>query len=293
VAHKIAPLTWEPLVPHGDYPGMSVARRGAQMRSQPDLSIVIPAFNEQGRLEPTLRSYLAYCRRQARNVELVIVDDGSTDGTTPLVDRLAAEFPELRLIRLAQNEGKGYAVRSGVVNARGSRILFADADGATPLDQIERLEAALDAGADVAIGSRALDAADGLVEARIHRRVIGRAFHLLVRLAGVNGIADTQCGFKLFRGPVAHTLFSRMRTSGFSFDVEVLMMAAVSGYRIAEVPVRWTHQPGSRVNLVSDSGRMAWDLVRIRWWRLQGLYATPHVSPWAAPMEPQPVRVSS
>lgn len=255
------------------------------MRPQPDLSIVIPAFNEQERLEPTLRAYLAHCRGQGRDVEVIVVDDGSTDGTTALVERLATEFPQLRLVRLAQNQGKGYAVRSGVVNARGRRILFADADGATCLEEVERLEAAIDAGADVAIGSRALHGTGVEVRARVHRRLIGRMFHLLVRLTGVADIADTQCGFKLFRGPAAHALFSRMRTTGFSFDVEVLMMAGLCGYRIAEVPVNWTHQPGSRVNLVTDSGRMAWDLVRMRLWRLQRRYEAPHLSPWAGPSE--------
>jgi len=255
------------------------------MRPQPELSIIIPAYNEQRRLEPTLRAYLGYCRQRGRNVEVIVVDDGSTDHTTSLVERLAGEFSELRLIRLAQNEGKGYAVRSGVVNARGARILFADADGATPIGELERLEAALNEGADIAIGSRALQAADTAVHATIHRRFIGRTFHLLVRLAGVSGIADTQCGFKLFRGPVAHALFSRMRTTGFSFDVEVLMAASLCHYRIAEVPVNWTHQPGSRVNLVTDSFHMACDLVRMRLWRLQGRYAAPHLSPWLASAE--------
>ena len=263
------------------------------MRPQPDLSIIIPAFNEQGRLEHTLRAYLGYCHRRARNVEVIVVDDGSIDGTALLVEGLTDEFAELRLIRLAQNGGKGYAVRSGVVNARGTRILFADADGATPIGELERLETALDGGADLAIGSRAVQAADVRVRATVHRRLIGRAFHLLVRLAGVAGIADTQCGFKLFRGPVAHALFSRMRTTGFSFDVEVLMMAGLCGYQIAEVPVNWTHQPGSQVNLVTDSGRMAWDLVRMRVWRLQGRYKMPHLNPWAASADSaQPVRLA-
>ena len=254
------------------------------MRAQPDLSIVIPAYNEQDRLEPTVRSYLGYCREARVNAELIVVDDGSTDGTTAVVERLAGEFEELRLIRLAQNQGKGYAVRSGVVNARGRRILFADADGATPIEEVERLAAALDAGADVAIGSRALAASDVQVRSRLHRRLIGRAFHLLVRLSGVPHIADTQCGFKLFRGPVAHALFSRMRTTGFSFDVEVLLMAGLCRFRIAEVPVNWTHQPGSRVNLITDSARMAGDLLRIRFRTLRGRYALPHVAPWS-PLE--------
>jgi dolichyl-phosphate beta-glucosyltransferase len=254
------------------------------MPRQPDLSIVIPAYNEQGRLEPTLRAYLGYCRDARRDVEMIVVDDGSTDGTTSLVESLSGEFPELRLLRLAQNQGKGYAVRSGVVNARGRRLLFADADGATPIGEVERLDAALDAGADVAIGSRALAAGDVRVRSRLHRRLIGRTFHLLVRLSGVDGIADTQCGFKLFRGPVAHALFSRMRTSGFSFDVEVLLMARLCGFDIAEVPVNWTHQPGSRVNLVTDPMRMAGDLVRIRLRTLKGQYALPHLAPWS-PLE--------
>src|SRR5262249_889283 len=169
---------------------------GCLMRPQPELSIIIPAYNEQGRIEPTLRAYLGYCQEQERNVELIVVDDGSTDGTTSTVERLAEEYSELRLIRLAENRGKGYAVRSGIVNAHGRRILFADADGATPISELERLEAAINAGADVAIGSRVLQSADVKVQTRLHRRLIGRAFHLLVRIAGVADITDTQCGFK-------------------------------------------------------------------------------------------------
>jgi dolichyl-phosphate beta-glucosyltransferase len=248
------------------------------MRPQPELSIVIPAFNEQDRLERTVRSYLSYFRRRGTQVEAVVVDDGSLDGTAALVERLGGEFDELRLIRLAENQGKGFAVRSGVVNARGARVLFADADGATPVEEIERLESAIAAGADVAIGSRALRSTSVRVSTRIHRRIVGRAFHLLVRCCGVDGVADTQCGFKLFRGPVAQLLFSRMRMTGFSFDVELLVMARLTGYRVAEVPVNWAHQPGSRVNLMTDSARMAWDLVRINASRMRGDYRTPHVA---------------
>jgi dolichyl-phosphate beta-glucosyltransferase len=256
------------------------------MRSQPDLSIVIPAFNEEDRLEPALRRYLAYCRATARSVELIVVDDGSVDGTSLLVEQLTEEFPELRLIRLAENRGKGYAVRSGVVNARGHTVLFADADGATPMSEIERLEAALAAGADIAIGSRALDASDVKVTAMRYRRVIGRVFHALVGALTVRGIRDTQCGFKLFRGPVAHDLFSRMRMNGFSFDVEVLMMAQRRDYRIAEIPVNWTHQPGSKVNLALDSLRMLRDLFVIRSRYLRGEYNAPHLSPWFSEGQP-------
>lgn len=250
------------------------------MREQPTFSVIIPAYNEQGRLEATLRSYLAYFRTRGAPIEAIVVDDGSVDATAALVTRLAGEFDELRLIRLAQNQGKGYAVRTGVVNARGHLILFADADGATPIAEIERLETAIGSGADVAIGSRALRSDDVEIRSRVHRRIIGRMFHSLVRLCGVSDITDTQCGFKLFRGNAAHVLFSRMRTAGFSFDVEVLLMARLCGFGIAEVPVNWEHQPGSRVNLLTDSARMAWDLMRIRLRHLRGDYRTPHVAPW-------------
>ena len=249
------------------------------MRPEPDLSIVVPAFNEEDRLEPTLRSYLGYCRATARSVELIVVDDGSVDGTSHRVEQLAGEFPELRLIRLAENRGKGFAVRSGVVNARGRRVLFADADGATPINEIERLEAALHDRNDVAIGSRAIAARDVRVNAKLYRRIIGRVFHGMVETLTVRGIRDTQCGFKLFRGPVAHDLFSRMRMRGFSFDVELLMMAQRRGYRIAEVPVNWTHQPGSKVNLALDSMLMMRDLFIIRGRYFRGEYNAPHLSP--------------
>lgn len=250
------------------------------MTAAPRLSIVVPAYNEEARLEPTVRDIVRYCREHQRRFEVLVVDDGSRDGTSTIVNRLAGELPEVRLIRLPQNHGKGYAVRSGIVNARGRNILFTDADGATPIDQLPRLEAALGGGADIAIGSRALRDTGVKVDSKWYRRIMGRGFHKLVEVLAVSGLQDTQCGFKLFRGPVAQDLFSRMRMTGFSFDVEVLVMAERHGYRIAEVPVNWVHQPGSRVNLVLDSLRMTRDLVRIRRHCLAGSYRTPHVAAW-------------
>jgi len=241
---------------------------------------VVPAYNEEARIEPTVRDIVRYCRLQERRFEVIVVDDGSRDGTSATVDRLTDACPEIRLIRLAQNHGKGYAVRSGVVNARGRTILFADADGATPIEELARLDAALEAGADIAIGSRALRDAAVKVDAKWYRRFMGRSFHRLVEWLAVRGFQDTQCGFKLFRSPVAQDLFSRMRMTGFSFDVELLVMAQRQGYRVAEVPVNWVHQPGSRVNLVVDSLRMARDLVLIRRRCLTGGYRTPHVTAW-------------
>jgi dolichyl-phosphate beta-glucosyltransferase len=245
----------------------------------PDLSIVIPAFNEEARLGPTLRDIVGYLDGRGLGAEVIVVDDGSTDGTSELVTRLSEELPAVRLLRLARNRGKGYAVRSGVLNARGRFVLFADADGATPIGEIERLEEALDRGADIAIGSRALRRAGIRVRAKLYRRVIGRAFHGLVSVVTVKGIADTQCGFKMFRGDVAHDLFARLRMDGFSFDVELLLTAQLRGYEVAEVPVNWYHQPGSRVNLVLDSLRMARDLFVIRANVFRGQYDAPHLAP--------------
>jgi dolichyl-phosphate beta-glucosyltransferase len=251
----------------------------------PDLSIVIPAYNEQSRLGATVRDAAEYCRGLGRTFELIIVDDGSRDGTSAVGRLLAEEFPEVRVIRLAANHGKGYAVRSGVVNALGQSVLFADADGATPIAEIGRLDAALASGADIAIGSRALRAQGVRVQAKTYRRIIGRTFHRMVKFLADAGVEDTQCGFKLFRSSVAHDLFSRMRMNGFSFDVELLMMAKRRGYRVAEIPVNWTHQPGSKVSLYWDSIRMATDLFRIRRHYLSGEYDTPHVTAWGHGLE--------
>jgi dolichyl-phosphate beta-glucosyltransferase len=250
------------------------------MKRVPDLSIVIPAYNEEFRIVATVRDIVEYCRAGTRCFEVILVDDGSQDGTTRVSRLLAEELREVRLIRLAANHGKGYAVRTGVINAVGRTILFADADGATPISEIERLENALDGGADVAVGSRALRASGIQVEAKLYRHLIGRTFHFLVEWLADCRVKDTQCGFKLFQSPAAHDLFSRMRMHGFSFDVEVLMMARQRGYRVAEVPVNWTHQPGSKIRLTRDSVRMACDLLRIRTHSLTGKYDAPRLTPW-------------
>lgn len=260
------------------------------MSPRPDISVVIPAYNEEARLEPTVRAMAAYLADRGIAGEILVVDDGSRDGTCRLVHRLMEDFEGLHLLRLPANRGKGYAVRAGMVNARGRLLLFADADGATPISEVERLRSAVDAGAHMAIGSRAV--ADHTVEvtARLHRRLIGRGFHLLVSWLAVSAFRDTQCGFKLFRANVAHDLFSRMRMNGFSFDVELLLMAKLRGYSVAEVPVNWTHQPGSRVNLVLDSMRMARDLFVIRSHLIRGDYREPHLTP-AVERTVDPVRL--
>jgi dolichyl-phosphate beta-glucosyltransferase len=252
------------------------------MTDHPAISVVVPAYDEERRIERMLLEALAYLRHRALAAEILVVDDGSRDHTSGVVSRLARTWPELRLIRLAQNHGKGYAVRTGVVNSRGDRVLLADADGATPIAELERLEQALQQGNDVAIGSRAVTQDAGVhIERRWYRHVIGRTFHRMVEALAVKGLRDTQCGFKLFCGAVAHDLFSRMRMAGYSFDVEVLLMAQRRGYRIAEVPINWMHQPGSKINVLWDSIRMAADLFAIRANCLRGEYDQPRVPPYS------------
>ncbi|HUF66997.1 MAG TPA: dolichyl-phosphate beta-glucosyltransferase [Gemmatimonadaceae bacterium] len=261
-----------------------------------DISVVIPAFNEELRLRPTVEEAVQYFRARRSAFEIIVVDDGSRDGTSRLVSEMELVIPELRLIRLAANRGKGYAVRTGILNSRGERVLIADADGSTPMAEVERLEEALDGGAAVAIGSRALSSTETEVKAKLYRRLIGRTFHLWVNVFAVRGIRDTQCGFKLFSGAAAHDLFSRVRMNGFSFDVEVLLNAQRREYRIAEIPVNWEHRPGSRVNLLMDSLRMARDVVIIRSHAMRRHYDQSHVAALplaAATRNHEPVRMTA
>lgn len=240
------------------------------MEPLPDLSLVIPAFNERARLPPTVRAAVAFLRARGGSFEIVVVDDGSTDATADAVRELAAEgggVPELRLVRLDLNRGKGAAVRAGVAATRGPWVLVLDADNSTPIGELARLEAAIargGGGADLAIGSRGIHGPDVRIAARWYRHLLGRCFHALVRLAGLRGLHDTQCGFKLFRGDLARRLFALGRRDRYAYDVEILLLARAAGFRIAEVPVNWTHQPGSKINLLTDSARMALDLLRIR-----------------------------
>jgi dolichyl-phosphate beta-glucosyltransferase len=239
---------------------------------QPALSIVIPAFNEEARLPPYLRSVLAYLERRDGPWEVIVVDDGSRDRTAAIVCDLARPSPLLRLIALRHNRGKGFAVRTGMLAATGSLRLFCDADGATPILELSRLEQAIATGADIAIGSRAISQADCRVEATLHRKILGTVYNALVRMLAVRGIRDTQCGFKLFTAPVADRLFRAQRLAGFGFDVELLFLAQRWGYDIREVPVNWHERPGGKVRLLRDSARMLGDLFRVRWYWAVGAY---------------------
>jgi dolichyl-phosphate beta-glucosyltransferase len=233
----------------------------------PQLSLVVPAYDEEKRILSTLLTTIDYLRNGTQSFELIVVDDGSRDATAEVVRQLARRVPQLKLLCLPKNCGKGAAVRAGVRSARGELVLFADADGATPIAELERLLAAVNEGADVAVGSRALWSQEVRVERTLKRAVVGRTFAFLVNSWVVPGVADTQCGFKLFRRAAAEQIFALQQLDGFAFDVELLKLAAVLQLRVAEVPVNWADQPGSKVNIVSDSFRMLWDVLRIPYLR--------------------------
>jgi dolichyl-phosphate beta-glucosyltransferase len=229
-----------------------------------ELSVVIPAFNEERRLPATLVDLVDHLAGLHRTYEIVVVDDGSTDGTSDVVRKFERLAPSIRLIRLPRNSGKGYAVRVGILSCRGERVLFADADGSTPIAELARLERALDEGADIAFGSRALQSHETRVESVFHRKLLGRAFNTWIKALLLPGVLDTQCGFKLFNHRVAQFLFERQRSSRFSFDFEILYLARRSGLRMSEVPVNWVNQPGSKVRVVRDGIAMLRDAVRFR-----------------------------
>jgi dolichyl-phosphate beta-glucosyltransferase len=228
----------------------------------PTLSVIIPCYNERTRLRRTIDDVTAWAARRGRAVDIVVVDDGSTDGTAELAASWAATVPALRVVALPRNRGKGAAVREGMLAARGERRAFVDADGAVPFEDIDLLERALDEGADVAVASRVVDTSK--IEARAHRQFLGFFFRALVRALLVRTVDDTQCGFKLFRDGAATALFAEQLVPDFAFDVEVLARAERMGLHVAEIAVRWREQPGSKVRVLRDGLKMASDVLRLR-----------------------------
>jgi dolichyl-phosphate beta-glucosyltransferase len=236
--------------------------------SRPELSVVIPCFNEADRLPATLARVCGYLGTRGRSHEIVVVDDGSTDTTA---DAARAAGDVVRVLRHHPNRGKGYATRRGMLAATGEKRLMTDADLSTPIEELASLEAALDRGCDVAIGSRAVAGARIEVRQPAYREAMGRLFNLLVRALLLPGLFDTQCGFKLFTAEAAEAAFSACRLDGFSFDVEALYAAHRRGLRIAEVPVVWRNDAATRVSL-GGGGAAFLDLLRIRFRALRGAY---------------------
>jgi len=223
-----------------------------------DLSIVIPAYNEERRLAPTLERVQQYLREQEYRAEVIVVDNNSRDATAEVAARAGAT------VLKEPRRGKGAAVRTGMLAAEGEYVLFSDADLSTPIEEVEKLMSALKSGYDIAIGSRALPESNLPVRQPWYREMVGRAGNLLVRLMAVHGIADTQCGFKLFPRSIARRLFGAQRLTGIAFDMEVLFLAQRLGLKIAEVPVTWIDNPDTRISRVRDSADAIKDLIRIR-----------------------------
>jgi glycosyltransferase involved in cell wall biosynthesis len=242
--------------------------------AEPYLSVVIPAFNEASRVGKTLEQVRLYLASKSFASELILVDDGSSDGTPELFCAIQSGYANVRVFRNQPNRGKGFSVRRGVLEARGSLVLFSDADLSAPVEETDKLIAALEStGADAAVGSRALDR--GLIGVRQpwHREFAGRCFNLLVRsLTGLK-VHDTQCGLKLFRRATTRRAFEMQRVERFGFDPEVLFLITRLGGKIVEVPVRWNDNPASKIHLAHDSTRMFLDLLMLRWRALTGQYS--------------------
>jgi dolichyl-phosphate beta-glucosyltransferase len=235
-------------------------------------SIVIPAYNEGQRLGATLEKVLAYVRSQRWNAEVIVVNDGSRDNTAELVRGFAAKDSALRLVENPGNRGKGYAVRNGMLNARGEVIVFSDADLSSPIEEMPKLLAALAAGADIAIGSRWLRAELQTKRQSARRQLFGRIFNLLLQMILGLRFKDTQCGFKAFTRQAAQTILPLERIERWGFDPEILFLARKFGFRVEEVPVLWGHSGDTRIHPLMDGARMFWEMLRIRWYDLTGKY---------------------
>ena len=235
-------------------------------------SIVIPAYNEEIRIEATLDRVLEYVYAQKWDAEILVVNDGSRDATRDIILRYAAAHPMLRLVDNPGNHGKGFSVRNGVLHSKGELIVFTDADMASPIEDSEKLLAALERGADVAIGSRWLDSSLQTRKQPFYRRVLGRIFNLALRVILGMNYRDTQCGFKAFRRTAAQVIFPLQIIERWGFDPEIVFLALRLGFRVDEVAVKWAHQENTKINPIQDGFRMFTELLKIRGYALTGRY---------------------
>ena len=240
---------------------------------EPTYSIVIPAYNESARLGATLEKVLAYVHAQNWDAEVIVVNDGSRDNTADIVRSFAKEDPTLRLVENPGNRGKGYSVRNGMLAARGRIVLFSDADLSSPIEEAPKLFHALEAGADIAIGSRWLRAETQTQRQPLHRQLFGRIFNLILRLTLGLRFKDTQCGFKAFKQPAVQAIFPLQKIERWGFDPEILFLARKLKFKVREVPVTWAHREGTSINPLLDGSRMMMEMLHIRWNDLTGKYS--------------------
>ncbi len=241
-------------------------------------SIVIPAYNEGRRLAPTLEEVLSYVSQQRWMAEVIVVNDGSRDSTAQVAQEYARHSSALRVLENPGNRGKGYSVRSGMLNARGDILLFSDADLSSPISEAPKLFDAIQAGADVAIGSRWARPELQTERQSAIRQVFGRVYNLLLRLILGLNYRDTQCGFKAFTRDAARAIFGAQQIERWGFDAELLFLARDFGFQVTEVPVQWAHAGESKIHPVRDGVRMFRDMVVVRWNALTGKYSRPVVA---------------
>jgi dolichyl-phosphate beta-glucosyltransferase len=237
----------------------------------PELSIVIPAYNEESRLPATLERVAAYLKNCGRDAEVLVVDDGSKDRTAAVAESFQSKISALRVVSNGVNRGKGYSVRHGVQEARGRIVLFTDADLSAPIEEADKLIEALEK-YDLAIGSRAVDRSLITVHETPFRELAGIIFNKLVRIILWLPFVDTQCGFKAFRRERCAIMFEQQTIERFGFDPELLYLARHHGLRAVEIPVRWGHSPATKVSMLRDSLQMFLDVFKIRWNSLRGRY---------------------
>lgn len=228
------------------------------------MSIILPAYNEENRLGPTLTRIGEYLDTKDWTAEIIVVDDGSKDGTVDLVEEWMKKDERIKLVRNPENKGKGFSVRNGMLRAKGRYRLFSDSDLSTPIEELDKLLSYIGGRIDVTIGSRSIAGSDVQVSQALYRMLMGRIFNLIVRILFQTKMRDTQCGFKLFTRKAAEDVFPKAVVNRFGFDVEVLFLAEKLGYKVQEVPVVWINSEESKVSAVRDSIGMFIDLFRIR-----------------------------
>jgi glycosyltransferase involved in cell wall biosynthesis len=246
--------------------------RFEEKMATPQLSIVIPAYNESARIEQTLGRVMACVDGQGWDAEVLVVDDGSTDRTVEIVHAWMERYPRLHLIQNEGNRGKGYSVRNGLLQAAGEVVMFTDADLSAPMEEAERLLAAIREGADVAIGSRWMDRTRQTIHQPLYRRFFGRCFNGVTRTVMGLPFKDTQCGFKAFKRAAAQVIFRLQRIERWGFDPEILFIARKLGYNIREVPVTWGHDERSRMSYLRDGMKMLEEMAAIRGNSIAGRY---------------------
>jgi glycosyltransferase involved in cell wall biosynthesis len=238
----------------------------------PKYSIVIPAYNESARILATLQSVIVCIRSNNWVAEVIVVNDGSTDATVQVVNAFARQAPEVRLVENPGNRGKGYSVRSGILQAAGDVVMFTDSDLSAPIEEAQRLFAAIAAGADIAIGSRWLERGRQTHRQPLYRQFFGRCFNAVTRAVMGLHFADTQCGFKAFTRTAAQTVFQLQTIERWGFDPEILFIAIKRGFKVVEVPVSWAHDKRTRMSYLKDGLQMLKELAIIRWNALTGHY---------------------